>query len=105
MSQWRADLENLAHYDSLDQPIIMAGDFNATLRHGFFTDLHSLSDAAVECGAANMGTWPVSVNSAIAAPIDHVLVSADIKVTGCEVFATDISDHRGIAVSIRLPVE
>jgi endonuclease/exonuclease/phosphatase (EEP) superfamily protein YafD len=104
MDQWRADLKSLAAYDGLDEPIIIAGDFNATMRHGFLADLKTLRDAAVECGAANEGTWPADVATSIAAPIDHVLVSPGIRVTGCELFATNISDHRGIAVSLKLPV-
>lgn len=103
MEQWRADLKSLADYDGLDEPIIVAGDFNATMRHGFLAELQTLRDAAVECGTANEGTWLANVSTSIAAPMDHVLVSPGIKVTGCTTFTTNSSDHRGIAVSLRLP--
>jgi endonuclease/exonuclease/phosphatase (EEP) superfamily protein YafD len=86
--------------------VILAGDLNSTLDHlsGLGRDGGSVGecqDAAQQVGAAARGTWPASLPTALAAPIDHVLVGSAWEVRGFEV-RTDFddagSDHRPVVV-------
>ena len=84
--------------------VILAGDLNSTLDHlsGLGRDggvVGDCQDAAQQAGAAARGTWPTSLPTALAAPIDHVLVGSAWTVRGFEV-RTDFddagSDHRPV---------
>jgi endonuclease/exonuclease/phosphatase (EEP) superfamily protein YafD len=87
----------------LDTPgVIVAGDLNATLDHPALRDLAPCVDAAQEVGAAALGTWPASIPSWLAAPIDHVLVDGRVwRVTSFAVLpATGGSDHRPVVARL-----
>ena len=84
--------------------VILAGDLNSTLDHlsGLGRNggtVGECQDAAQESGAAARGTWPVSLPTALAAPIDHVLVGSAWEVRSFEVradFDDAGSDHRPV---------
>lgn len=102
MDEWRAGLRWVAA--QCDAPdMIAAGDLNATVDHlsGLGEDgglVGRCHDAAMEAGTAAAGTWPSTVPTWIAAPIDHVLVGSDWTVRGVRVVTTTGpgSDHRAI---------
>ena len=105
MDSWRADLQRLGHVDQTAPPgpMILAGDFNATLRHGPLADTAHLTDTAQHCPTTTGGTWPSSVWAWLRSPIDHVLVTPDVEVLSCAVLEVGASDHLAYAVELRLP--
>lgn len=104
MDDWRNDLGLVGEFDrQIDdaQPTIVVGDFNATMRHGEMADLENLQDAEQLTGQ-DWGTWPTSWPSAVAAPIDHILVSSGISVERFETIALDNGDHRAIFAELKI---
>lgn len=114
LENWRADLvwvDNVCRGSN----VIMAGDFNATPDHFRVVD----SSAGVaglglgECLAAGLvtgngavGTWPTRLPPLLGAPIDHVMTTPDITVTGYRVITSndgDGSDHRPVVARLILP--
>ena len=107
MSHWRSDLRWLAGACS-GTNVIMTGDFNSTLDHysglgkGGAT-IGSCSDAALKTGNAAVGTWPAALPALLGAPIDHVMTTANWRVTGMRVIQSQDgagSDHRPILVQL-----
>ncbi|KQB87208.1 hypothetical protein Clow_00261 [Corynebacterium lowii] len=105
MEGWRADLDSVLAFgeDPTRGPLILAGDFNATLRHGPLAARTRLVDTAQECAAAPEGTWPASRSSLLRTPIDHVFVTPDIQVLDCAVRRVGAGDHRAYVATLRLP--
>lgn len=85
-------------------PMIVAGDFNATMDHGPFRRLlgPGLVDAALLARKCR-GTWP---NRFRPLPplfrIDHVLLSPALRVSACGIGRGRGSDHRPVIVDLRL---
>ncbi len=111
MQYWRADLQWLAD-QCVDDNVIMAGDFNATVDHmvNLGVDGGTLGrchDGAVETGNGGIGTWSASVPGVLGAPIDHVMASRHWKPTGSLVLKSmdgSGSDHRPLIVQFQ-PVD
>lgn len=105
MDSWRADLQRLGHMDQTvpPGPMILAGDFNATLRHGPLAATVHLTDTAQHCPTTTGGTWPSSAPAWLRSPIDHVLVTPDVEVLSCTVLEVGASDHLAYTVELRLP--
>ncbi len=107
LNHWRSDLEWLSKHCRGNT--IMAGDFNATLDHlvGLGATGQSIGeceDAAGSTGNAAVGTWPTSLPALLGAPIDHVMVTADWRVTGMRVIENEDtagSDHRPILAQLQ----
>lgn len=108
MRNWRSDLRWLSGAcDSKN--VIMAGDFNSTIDHlAGFVDARGMTlggcaDAGVQSGNGAVGTWPTSIPALAGAPIDHVMATANWRVTGMRV-VKDLdgagSDHRPIVVQL-----
>ncbi len=107
LANWREDLVWL---DSVcrGENTIMAGDLNATADHFTTTTDGGLGigdciDAAIATGNGAVGTWPVDIPALLGAPIDHVLTSADIEVTGFRVITSRDdagSDHRPVVARV-----
>lgn len=88
---------------SRSEPVVLLGDLNVTPWSPFFHDFiaHSgLRDARTGFGIRP--TWP-SLPWAARIPIDHALVSPTIAVVDFRVGPHVGSDHRPIAVDLRLP--
>lgn len=105
MDEWRADLGRLetADVQATAVPTILAGDLNATLRHGPLAARRGLVDTAPQCSAFPAGTWPAGAPARLRSPIDHVFVTPDIEVLGCSTLEVGASDHLAYAVVLRLP--
>ncbi len=111
MQYWRADLQWLAD-QCVDDNVIMAGDFNATIDHmsNLGVDGGTLGrcrDGAVETGNGGVGTWTTEIPALVGAPIDHVMASSHWKPTGSLVLRSmdsSGSDHRPLIVQFE-PVD
>lgn len=108
MGQWESDLRWAALACSGDN-VIMAGDFNATLdhlggiQHAEAATLGNCMDAGLASDNAAVGTWPTALPALLGAPIDHVLATANWRVSGMRVIASHDgygSDHRPILVQL-----
>lgn len=98
MRAWRRSTAWAIHACRDSPGSIAAGDFNATLDHPGFARLAPCLDAALEAGAAGLGTWPAAAPAALATPIDHVVVDGRRwRVLSFEVLAAvPGSDHRPV---------
>lgn len=114
MAVWNRDLEWLSTVCRGDT--IIAGDFNATLDHlaGLAdadvpgAQLGACRDAALDAGAASVGTWPSGRAPLVGTPIDHVMYTSQWEVTGFEVIARgelDGSDHRPVFAELSLTTD
>ncbi|AEE46369.1 endonuclease/exonuclease/phosphatase family protein [Cellulomonas fimi] len=102
MTTWRTETALVVAQCASTPGAIVAGDLNATLDHPALRDLGQCVDAARAAGAGARGTWPSTVPSLLAAPIDHVLVDGrSWRVTGFEVLGrTGASDHRPVVARL-----
>lgn len=109
LKNWNSDLKWLSRACGT-RNVIMAGDFNSTLDHlaGFATGsgntLGNCTDAALQSKNAAVGTWPTSIPALLGSPIDHVMVTANWRVTGMRVVQDRDaagSDHRPIVVQLQ----
>lgn len=104
VARWRSELAVLPPPG--DPPVILAGDFNATVDHAQFRRLLRLGhvDAASQVGNGLELTWGPEPNGQPSLlTVDHVLVDR-----GCAVLATSVhrlpgSDHQAMCAKIRLP--
>ncbi len=108
MPRWESDLRWTAAACAGDN-VIMAGDFNATLDHfgglatAAGTTLGNCVDAALATDNAAVGTWPTALPALLGAPIDHVLATANWRVSGMRVIESHDgfgSDHRPILAQL-----
>jgi endonuclease/exonuclease/phosphatase (EEP) superfamily protein YafD len=100
---WRSDLAALRNWcQSTPTPVVLVGDFNATLDH---LEMRSLgcTDAAAEVGRGLIGTWPTSLPAWLGVQIDHVLVGGGITPSSARVLDLPGSDHRAVLARIALP--
>ncbi len=100
VSAWSDDLDWVAAA-CLEPNVIVAGDFNATVDH--LGTLGLCRDAATAAGSAGAGTWPTWLPTALASPIDHVMATANWRVTGFRVIQSHDgygSDHRPVLAQL-----
>lgn len=107
-SDWQTDLRWLA--DLCTEPdLIIAGDLNSTvdhwagLAHAEGAHIGGCADAAVQTGAAGIGTWPTAIPALLGAPIDHVLTGPAWTATAVRVIESEDgsgSDHRPVVAQL-----
>lgn len=106
-ASWRDDAEVLrdAAQRYRDQPLVLAGDLNATLEHYTLRRMLSagLTDAADQSGAGWLPTF--STETSPVPPliaIDHVLVGSRVTAVGVTAFRLSGSDHLGLVADLRV---
>ena len=99
--RWRRELAMIQQtLTAIDEPQVVAGDFNATRDHGPFREL--LAAGFVDCADASQTrswpgfTWP----SLPVMRLDHVLVSRTAAVPMARTIRVPRTDHHGVLVDI-----
>jgi endonuclease/exonuclease/phosphatase (EEP) superfamily protein YafD len=103
-ARWRSQLSALPPPGP--DPVILAGDFNATLDHAAFRHLLALgyADAASQIGHGLTPTWgPRPHRRPALLAIDHFLISPQCAVLATATHVLPGSDHRAVYAEIRLP--
>ena len=103
-ARWRTEMATLPGPD--DVPVIMAGDFNATLDHARFRELLRLgyADAAVQAGRGLVPTWGPRPGGDVAVlAIDHILLDPRCAVRAVSTHKLPGTDHRALFAQIQLP--
>jgi endonuclease/exonuclease/phosphatase (EEP) superfamily protein YafD len=103
--EWSSDLGTLGRWcaDREAGPVILAGDFNATLDHSIFRSaIEGCTDSAERTGEGLIGTWPTRLPRWLGTQIDHVLVTGGITPESFSVHDVPGSDHRAIVTRLLL---
>jgi endonuclease/exonuclease/phosphatase (EEP) superfamily protein YafD len=106
VARWRGELSILPPPG--DTPVILAGDFNATLDHAQLRRLLRLGhhDAALQAGNALVSTWrPEPAGCPALLAIDHILIDPRCAVRATSVHRLPGSDHRALYARLRLPAQ
>jgi endonuclease/exonuclease/phosphatase (EEP) superfamily protein YafD len=116
---WKADYDRIAVYlrenypkraDTAKRPVIVAGDFNATLDHAPVRRIRALgfADTVDQLNLGFQPTWPAAGSVrllGIPVPpfvqIDHILTSAALAPTALSRFHSGGTDHLGLYVELR----
>jgi endonuclease/exonuclease/phosphatase (EEP) superfamily protein YafD len=105
--RWRLELAALpGPGDPGDPPVVLAGDFNATLDHAQFRRFLRLGyvDAASQVGHGLNPTWgPEPHGRPAMLAFDHVLVDPRCAVLDTSVHRLAGSDHQALYAEFRLP--
>lgn len=103
-NSWEWDLDRVISFgeNNREGPLILAGDFNATLRHGPLANRQRLVDTARRCSRAPAGAWPSNLPFWLRTPIDHVFVTPEFEVLKCSTMMVGTSDHLAYAATVRL---
>jgi endonuclease/exonuclease/phosphatase (EEP) superfamily protein YafD len=102
---WRTEIDALGRVlHSLPGPVVVAGDFNATVDHAQFRGLltHGYADAAGQAGAGYLPTYPTDRWFGPLIGIDHVLVRGGVTAASVRSLGIRGSDHRALLADLRL---
>jgi endonuclease/exonuclease/phosphatase (EEP) superfamily protein YafD len=88
--------------DNLDQPLVVAGDFNAVDDHGPMQALRrlGLKSATDVAGGGWLPTYPADGPLPPLLPIDHVMINKDLTASSVSSFAIEGTDHRGLLATL-----
>jgi endonuclease/exonuclease/phosphatase family metal-dependent hydrolase len=89
-----------------EQPVILAGDYNATVDHAEFRRLlrRGYVDAACQTGRGLVPTWgPEPRGRPPLLTIDHIVTDPRCAVRATAVRRLDGTDHRALFAELRLP--
>ncbi len=88
--------------ENVDQPLVVAGDFNAVDDHGPMQALKraGLKSATDVAGAGWLPTYPANRPFPPLLPIDHVMINKDLTATSVTSFTVSGSDHRGLLATL-----
>ena len=102
-ARWRSQLIQLPAPGDL--PLILAGDFNATLDHAHFRALLSRGyiDAARQVGHGLVMTWGPTPSSRALLALDHVVADSRCAVHATSVHQLPGTDHRAVYAELQLP--
>ena len=103
--QWGADFESMPAAGSASLPLVLAGDFNATLDHDRLRSLLETGyrDAAEVTGDGLVTTWPAQLEPRLPVTLDHVLAERGISFGQYDVEKVKGTDHRAVIVELILP--
>lgn len=96
MSIWERDIDLITELTGTHKNAIIAGDFNATLRHGSLNLIADHYDALETLSVFKRGTWPVKLPALFRASIDHILLPECYSVKNAETRSLSGSDHAAI---------
>lgn len=106
--EWRSQLtglgESLASRTADGTPLVVCGDFNASLTHRWMRQMlrtSGLSSVLAHHLKALRPTWGPKGRIAVL-PIDHVLVSDNVESDGIDVRRIPGSDHRALVATLRI---
>lgn len=109
---WREDFAQILHaVHGAPGPLVVAGDFNATLDHAPMRRLLGLgfADAARQANSGWQPTWPGATDAAGALPfglsvatLDHVLISKELSAISTSTYRVPGSDHRALVARLAL---
>lgn len=106
-SAWSAQLRGVeSMLETIPGPMIVLGDFNATLGNREFPDLlrsAHLQDVLDATGRGYAMTWPANRFLPPYVRPDHVLAGRGVVPLGGHTVAVPGSDHRGIVAELGLP--
>lgn len=101
---WRRELAALPQLRVGREPLVLAGDLNATAQHAAYrqmVDRMSLVDAFERAGRGLGATFPVGGRLPVPVMrIDHVLVDDDIAVAGVRAVRLPGTDHRALVADL-----
>jgi len=107
--RWRRELAMIQQIlIAVDEPQVVAGDFNATRDHGPFREL--LAAGFLDCADASQNrswpgfTWPASGRALPVLRLDHVLVSPTATVPLTRTIRVPRTDHHGVLAVIEFPL-
>src|SRR5260370_39646337 len=101
-ARWRFELAALPPPG--DVPVVLAGDYNATLDHAQFRRLLRLGhvDAASQAGHGLVPTWgPEPRGRPALLPFDHVLLDPRCAAVATSTHQLPRSDHPSLSTSFR----
>ncbi len=103
--EWGRDFGRMPAAGSANLPLVLAGDFNATLDHVNLRDLIDTGyvDAGSAVGRGLVSTWPSRLKWPLPVTIDHILAERGISVADYDVEKITGSDHRAVYAELTLP--
>ncbi|WP_171027393.1 endonuclease/exonuclease/phosphatase family protein [Pseudarthrobacter sp. NamE2] len=111
LGQWRSDFAALGRADPGSGPLLLAGDFNATLDHREFRTLlaggyggRPLVDVAAAAGSRLVPTWPMRGYHLPGVTLDHLVTSQDIRGSSYSVHRLPGTDHAAVAAALEIHV-
>lgn len=103
MDSWQDDLERIAAYSRHNKNALIAGDFNANLRHGALGRIEDHADVLSVLPQTERGSWPAGSPRFLRASIDHILVPCEkTEVIRAEILPSGHSDHLPVYAEISL---
>lgn len=107
---WDDDYESMPAAQSGERPLVLVGDFNATLDHENLRDLIDTGyrDAGEVTGEGFVPTWPARPKLtlrrlSLPVTIDHVLAEKGIAISDYDVEEIIGSDHRAVFAELLIP--
>ncbi len=105
-NRWTAEHEILREVviDNLDQPLVVAGDFNAVEDHGPMQALRrlGLKSATDVAGVGWLPTYQANGPLPPLLPIDHVMINEDMTASSVSSFTIRGTDHHGLFAELAL---
>jgi endonuclease/exonuclease/phosphatase (EEP) superfamily protein YafD len=106
VDEWAADMRSIEPPPAGGPPVIVAGDFNATLDNSEFLEVldRGYFDAAERAGEGLAFTWPAGREvMPRTVTIDHVIADERLAVASTATAIVPGSDHRAVVADLRLP--
>jgi len=107
---WRRELATIKQtLAGVDEPQVVAGDFNATRDHGPFREL--LAAGFLDCADSSQNrswpgfTWPAAGRALPVMRLDHVLVSRTATVPMARAMRVPRTDHHGVLAAVEFTRE